>query len=218
MNSLHLPNMKLAIFDFDGTIADTSEGIIDSHKFTFSKIGKSFISDEEIRTFIGGNLLRIYTNILGDEEQAKIAVQIYRKRYSEVGIHKAVLYPNFIELLSLLKIHNIKTGVATLKAECFAKTMLKEMHIDGLFNTICGMDNDDFLNKASIISNCLDYCGIKAKDAVLIGDTESDLKGAIETGVNFIGVTYGFGFKSSTNEGNFIKAGNPLQIAELLIY
>ena len=74
---------KLIIFDFDGTIADTSLGIIDSHKYTLAAMGKSIPQDEMLRKVIGGNLLKTYIETFGfQEDDARKAVGIYRKRYA----------------------------------------------------------------------------------------------------------------------------------------
>ena len=91
---------ELIIFDFDGTLADSSEGILDAHKYTIKKLGLPKFTNEELRNVIGGNLLEIYVNKFGlSTEVAKEAVSIYRERYSEVGIKKAELYPECKNML-----------------------------------------------------------------------------------------------------------------------
>lgn len=196
MKCLRQQNIQLVVFDFDGTIADTSEGIIDAHKYTLGVAGKEIPNDKILHGVIGGNLLKTYMTTFGfSEDDAREALRIYRKRYAEIGIHKAKVYPGFEELLGLLKSKGYKIGVATLKAEIFAKQMLQEMGIDQYFDEVCGMDLNDGLDKASLISKCAQLCGIELPSVVLIGDSENDLIGAEKAGVHFIGVTYGFGFK-----------------------
>lgn len=200
MKYLHQQNMKLVIFDFDGTIADTSEGILDSHRFTLKAFGREIPCTEELCGIIGGNLLKTYIEKFGFAEQdARGAVRMYRKRYAEVGIHKAVLYPGVEDMLKVLKIRGYKTGVATLKADNFANIMLDEMKIASYFDAICGMDEHDHLSKAGLIKKCCSLCGVDESSSILIGDSNNDLKGAEEAGVKFIGVTYGFGFTPDEN-------------------
>lgn len=188
---------KLVIFDFDGTIADTSEGIIDSHKYVLKKINKTIPSDKELYNLIGGNLLDIYMNYFGfTEDTAKELVKIYRERYALVGIHKAMLYPNLEELLIYLKEKGIKIGIATLKAERFAIEMVHELGISQYFDCICGMDADDRLTKAKLVRRCMDKTNCKSSDSILIGDTLNDYKGAVQAGVDFLGVSYGFGLEN----------------------
>ncbi len=190
---------KLVIFDFDGTIADTSEGIMDSHRFTLAQMGRDIPCDEELYSLIGGNLLNIYINHFGfSEPDAREAVRIYRQRYAEIGIHKASLYPGFKELLIFLKSKGMKIGIATLKAEVFAKQMVEELGIAEFFDCICGMDSQDGLTKAGLVRKCASESRCALRDAVLVGDTNGDLKGAKEAGTAFVGVSYGFGFNDNT--------------------
>lgn len=202
MNYLHRQNTKydLVIFDFDGTIADTSPGIIDSHKFALKQMNAIIPSYEELLKLIGGNLLNIYTNIFKfKEEDARLAIKIYRDRYAKVGIHMANLYPNFEELLIELKAYGIKIGVATLKAERFAIAMLNELGISKYFDVICGMDENDTMTKSDLINKCCDLCNINKDKTILIGDSMNDYKGSIKSNISFLGVTYGFGIKNCNN-------------------
>lgn len=211
MKLSHLPNMKLIIFDFDGTIADTSAGILDSHQYALKAMGRNVPSEAELRTVIGGNLLKIYIEKFGfEEKEARKAVQIYRERYAEVGIHKATLYPGFKEMLVMLKKKGLKIGIATLKAESFVKLMVQEMGIAESFDEICGMDPDDGLDKAGLVLKCCELCGCDKKDAVLVGDSNNDWIGSQQAGVNFIGVTYGFGFTANI-EYDFATINNPTE-------
>lgn len=191
---------KLIIFDFDGTIADTSEGILDSHRYTLAAMGSSIPSKNILRSIIGGALLETYKKRFGlTENQARRAVNIYRERYAEIGIHKACLYPGVKEMISELKSQGYKIGVATLKAERFATCMLDEMGIIDYFDVICGMDDSDEHTKASLVRKCCASSGVDEHETVLVGDSDSDINGSIEAQVDFIGVTYGFGFKPNFN-------------------
>lgn len=198
MSLLHQQNMKykLVLFDFDGTIADTSPGIIDSHTFALKSMGREVPSEKELLDVIGGQLFKTYIEIFGFEESlAKQAIKIYRERYVEKGMHMAELYPDFEDLLRVLKGKGYKIGVATLKAEKFAQDMLKELGISDYFDVVYGMDDTDKLTKADLIKKCSASCSVTLAETILIGDSYNDWKGAVRTEVGFIGVTYGFGFK-----------------------
>lgn len=217
MNLLHLQNIQLVIFDFDGTIADTSEGILDSHRFTLKYMGRDIPSEGVLRSVIGGNLLNTYIKTFGfGEKEAIEAVKVYRQRYAEVGIHQANMYPGFRKMLLELKSYGFKTGVATLKMEKFAKEMLLEMEVDSLFDEICGMDLDDKLDKADLILKCVSQCRCLTEETLLVGDTRNDLEGAKKAGVNFIGVTYGFGFKRNV-EYHFPIINEPKELKNMVI-
>lgn len=216
MNLSHLQNTELVIFDFDGTIADTSEGIIDAHKFTLNYMHQSVPSEELLRNIIGGNLFTTYTDVFGfGEEEALLAVNIYRKRYEEVGIHKANIYSGFEKMLKTIKDHKIRIGVATLKAERFANLMLQEMNVLSYFDAVCGIQLSDDLTKAELVDKCIEKCGGCAEGTILVGDTMNDWNGAREAGVSFVGVTYGFGFKEG-NTYDFPTIKSPMELCHLI--
>lgn len=83
---------KLVIFDFVGTIADTSEDILDSYRYTLVAMKREIPSEKVLCEVIGGALLGIYKKQFGfTENQARKAVNIYREKYAEIGIHKGCL-------------------------------------------------------------------------------------------------------------------------------
>ena len=219
MNLLQKQNTKydLIIFDFDGTIADTSEGIIDSHKYTLRFLNLPIPSDKELRRLIGNNLLRTYMEVFGlDEVNARHAVDIYRERYSIVGIHKATIYPYFLDMLCKLKNVGCKIGLATLKSELFAITMLKDMNCLSFFDYVFGMDERDSETKSSLIKKCIDSSLISSDRCLFVGDTIGDYDGAKDNEIAFVGVTYGFGFKKKEIY-NFPIVNNPNQIVEFVM-
>lgn len=214
MKSSPIQNMKykLILFDFDGTIADTSPGILDSHKFTLESMGRSIPKDDELLNIIGGQLLKTYKEFFGfDDISAKRAVKIYRNRYEEVGINLADMYEGFSDLIDKLKENNFYIGVTTLKAERFARIMLNNFKVLEKFDIICGMDDQDSLTKTEMIQRCMKRCGANQLETILVGDSINDLKSAAEAGVHFVGVTYGFGFKED-KEYDFDIAHSPDEV------
>lgn len=211
---------KLILFDFDGTIADTSDGILDSHRYALRAMNHEIPPEKELKKLIGGNLLKIYSENFGfNEVNARDAIKIYRKRYADIGIHKAIIYPKFKELLLILKKKGVYTGVATLKAEKFAKQMLSEMEIEKYFDIVCGMDQKDSYDKAMLISRCIEKCGCDNSETLFVGDTMNDCIGAQTACVDFIGVSYGFGFKRDDNIKSYNSLGiinNPIDLISFI--
>lgn len=205
---------KLIVFDLDGTLADTSEGIYNAHRAACAAL-KIDLSEHSLNGVIGGALVDIYQERFGlSIDAARNAIDIYRGWYQNYGIHQAVIYPGIEELLAKLQSMGFFLGVATLKREDFAVEMLSDMGIKKYFNCICGMDTKDTLNKELLIHECMRHTGVSAKDTVLIGDTKNDYMGALRTKVDFIGVTYGFGFDQNESKITSIRTVN--NIKELL--
>ncbi len=185
---------KLVIFDLDGTLADTSEGIYQSHRHALEAMGRS-LQEDMLNGVIGGELLVIYRDRFGfNEGEAREAVRIYREWYQQHGIFQATLYAGMKETLIDLKNRGCRLAVATLKREDFAKQMLERMGVAECFDWIYGMDIGDTLNKQLLLMKCMAAADVTAKETVLVGDSENDAKGAKACEMDFIAVTYGFGF------------------------
>lgn len=215
-----MKKFKLIIFDLDGTLADTSRGIINCHKHANEKMGRPVYDETVLASVIGGPLLDTYrTKFNYSDEDAKKAVNIYRDRYATEGFKEASLYPKMKETLTELKNRGYKLAVATLKAERFAIPLLKELGVGELFDLIHGVDDNDTHTKTSLLNLCMKELGVEPYDSVLVGDSLHDGVGAKKSGIGFIGATYGFGFKK---EGElealnpYAKIDTPSNLLEIL--
>lgn len=187
---------KNIIFDMDGTLVNTYEGIYNSYKHAIEKIGMKFEGDLFVGKVIGAPLKDVFCNTLGlGESEALKAVEIYRSYYQEKGKNEACLYDGIKEALKELKSNGYFLGVATLKKEDFAKEILANLKMIDLFDVVYGIDKNDTLTKADLIKKCIEYVGVTNDESILVGDSEYDLLGAQEVGIDFMAVTYGFGFK-----------------------
>lgn len=211
---------NLVIFDLDGTLADTSMGIITSYKHTLVQMGRPEPTIEELRSCIGGSLLKMFVEKFHfSEEDAKKCVSIYRQKYAEQGIYEVELYKGMKQTLQALKQKGYKLAVATLKAEKLAKPLLKDLGVAEYFDLIHGVDDQDKLTKTDLINMCIEELAETTDTSVLVGDSINDLKGAELSNIDFIPATYGFGFKKnddfvSHHVSNTID--NPLELLELL--
>ncbi len=203
---------KAVIFDVDGTLLDSSEGIIDSVKYTIAKHGLRKLNPQELIEFAGFSPLKgafmHFCNI--DENLAQQCCETYREYYKKGAFYLSQPYDNIYKLLENLKEKNILLGVATYKREDNARDLMKHLEFDKYFDSICGADNENKLTKTDILKKCLKELSCENQPAVLIGDSCHDGRAANEAGIDFIGVTYGFGFKTKDE----IKEFNPVLCAE----
>lgn len=191
----------LVIFDLDGTLLDTSVGIFSAIRFTTEHFHLCPIPEERIRSFIGPpiewSFMQEYS--LSVETGNEYAT-VFRDRYKNHDLMKAVPYPGIIETLKGLKKMGCKLAVATYKREDYAIQLLDRFGFLEQCNVVHGCDFAGKRKKSDIIQMCIDEAKIAEKERiVLVGDTESDRVGALETGIHFIGVTYGFGYKEDEN-------------------
>ncbi len=205
MNLLHRQNTnyKLILFDFDGTLADTSPGILNSIEYVTSKLNLKEISLEEKYTFIGPPMEESYKRVFSLEE-AKLSNAVkYHKEYALLKGYKEVkIYPGITELLKKLKENNKLIGVATLKAETTANKILEEFKIDSYFDVVKGTNINKKQSKEDLIYDAINTLYINKDETILIGDSIYDAIGAMKADISFIGVTYGFGFKNKEDIKN----------------
>lgn len=195
---------KLIIFDLDGTLADTSPGILECHRFTNAAMGRPIADEGVLYDIIGGPLLTTYKTRFGySEGEARKAIQIYRTHYAEVGFTGSTLYTGIVECLRGLKEEGCLLAVATLKAERLAKQILHLLEIGAYFDLIHGMDEQDTFSKQDLLRMCMNELQVRPSHTVLIGDSIHDADGAKQAGIDFLGVTYGFGFKKGMTSADY---------------
>lgn len=189
---------KNIIFDMDGTLVNTYEGIYNSYQYAVTKMGMHFGGHQFVKKVIGAPLKEVFLKeFCLSEEAATEAIKLYRRYYQEQGKKEVCLYDGMVELLKALKERGCNICVATLKKEQFAKEIVENMGIAVFFDVVYGIDEKDSYTKADLILKCIEHVKGEKKDSILIGDSEYDFFGAKEVGIDFLAVTYGFGF----NEG-----------------
>ncbi|MBR6486979.1 MAG: HAD-IA family hydrolase [Lachnospiraceae bacterium] len=203
-----------AIFDLDGTLLDTSPGIFGSVRFAEKSLGLDPIDDELLKEFLGPPPSKMYAKFHGlSEEDALRATKAHRQYGMERAIYEAEVYAEIPGALDTLREAGVKLAVATLKQQRIAEKILKLHDLDRYFEVIIGMNEAESMTKADTIRKAVML--MEQPSAVMIGDSEYDRVGALEAGVDFIGVTYGFGF-SPENSYPFMTAETPKDISKLI--
>ena len=209
-------------FDLDGTIVDSTRGIVDSMNYALNKLGYNSAPDSEIIKLIGAPLEVIFQHLLSidDPKIEEQGILFYRENYSIDGIKKADPYNGIEEMLVRLCDHSCKLYIASTKRSYFSEAILTSLNFISFFTEIIGPDklaiHSD--NKAALIESLITKHKIDPTTAIMVGDRKFDLSGAQENGIDSIGVTYGFGSKEELLKANatFI-ANSPAQIADYIL-
>ena len=178
---------KHILFDFDGTVFDTVEGISKSARYAINKFGLDD-SLEFLRQFAGPPLVDKFMEVYGfTKEQAEQATLYFKERYQPIGLYECRIFPGMKEMLTRLKAAGFVLGIATSKPQHLAEKLLAGEDMIELFDAICGSGvagNND------------------SKESVLVGDTKYDVIGAKACGFDCIGVRFGY-----AAEGELEQAG-----------
>lgn len=204
-----MSKIKAAVFDVDGTLLNTKEGILSSIRATLEEMGYDDIPEDKIYMFVGPPIQRSMMEVYGcTKEEAQDFANHFRQRYSKPEyLFQAERYDGIIELMKELSEKGIKIAVATYKREDYAIDIVKKFGITDYADVVHGADNFNKLTKADIIKLCIDEMGLEPSECVMVGDSDNDAIGAKGMGCPFIGVTYGFGFTCDEDVMEFDNIG-----------
>ena len=210
---------KVILFDLDGTIADSGEGITRTAAYTLERFG-IHRTPEELIPFIGPPLIQSFIEMYGfSQEDALRAVDIFRERYAETGRYENRVYDGILPLLTRLRAAGYRIGVATTKLESVAVDVVAQFGLTEYFDTVTGALDVVRNTKVQVIEEALARLGNPARETVLmIGDRLYDMIGAREAGVDAMGALYGYGSeKELTENGALYLVSSPAEIATFLL-
>ena len=184
---------KTILFDLDGTLTDSGEGIINCAILALEHFGCPIPSREALRVFVGPPLHESFVKHGVPEDKAEEAVAIYRSRYIPIGKFENTPYPGIRELLESLKAEGHTLYVATSKPEQMSIDILEHFDLAKYFDRICGASLDTSRSsKEAVIGYLIEQNG-RSDNMVMVGDTKFDIIGAKHHGIPGIGVSWGYG-------------------------
>lgn len=193
------------LFDLDGTLSDSSQGIINSIIYALEKYDVNDYDMPLLRKFLGPPLHESFEKFMGfDKEKSLQAVKLYREYFSSKGLFENEIYGGVSDLLQNLKENGKTLIVATSKPQPFTDRIMEHFDLAKYFDFIAGSNMDTTRSKkAEVIEYALSECNIKDKSkVVMIGDRAEDMIGAQTVGLDSIGVEYGYGtFDELKNAG-----------------
>lgn len=196
---------RCIVFDLDGTLMDTSTGILKCVDFIAAQFDLDSLSEQEKISFIGPPIQESFKkHYRCTEGRAWELATAWREAYKEKFLLEAAPYEGIYDLLRKLRQDEYKTAVAPNKREDYTQKLLEYFSFGHLFDCIIGSDFMGKRSKVDMIRLCMKQTKVaEPSQCLMVGDTLGDMKAAQKTGVSFLGVTYGFGFKRGvTVSGN----------------
>jgi phosphoglycolate phosphatase len=213
-----MKDYQLVVFDLDGTLLDTTDGILASVSRTVSLLNLPALSREQLLSFIGPPAPDSFAKHCGlSGAMLQKAVEAFRSDYGNNNLFKAKPYSGIYDVFEYLRHSNVKTAIATYKKEDCALRLLQHYGFDSYTDIIFGADKDNKLQKKDIIMKCITKSNLTSPKVLVVGDTLHDATGAEQLGLDFLAVTYGFGFRadgdlSAVNAIAFVE--NPRQFIQ----
>lgn len=197
------------LFDLDGTIIDSQEGITKGLIYALKKMEMPPLPYEKLLQFIGPSFVESFPRVLGtNEEETKRMISYYREYYSTNGKKEFKPYDGIISMIKDLHKKGAEIYIATAKPEVFAKFMAHEMGIDKCFKEIVGALEGSRHEKVDVIREVLKDKDFDPKEVYMIGDRRSDIDAGKVFGLRTVGVKYGFALKDE------IESAEPDYICE----
>ena len=184
---------QLVIFDLDGTLTDSAQGIVSSFVHALGEIGAQIPGGDLAGRIVGPPMHHTLEGMgLGDSADAAIAA--YRADYSTRGWAMNRLFDGIPELLSDLRAAGVRLAVATSKAEPTARRILAHFGLDGYFEVIAGASLDGVrAAKADVVAHALAQLEPLPDRVIMVGDRAHDVEGAAAHGIDTVVVGWGYG-------------------------
>lgn len=187
---------KYVLFDLDGTLTDSQEGIMNSIEYALDSFGIQVEDRAALRPWLGPPLVDSLMKYHGfDREQALKGVEKYREYFDIKGIFENRVYDGMEALLSGLQAEGYILMTATSKPEVAAKRITDHFGLTKYFTFVGGASLDDSrVHKGDVIRYVLESNQIQdLSEVMMVGDRENDIMGAKQNGLESIGVLYGYG-------------------------
>lgn len=185
------------IFDLDGTLTDSADGIVSSFRHALSAIGAEVpgtADDADLARRVVGPPMHHTLQSMGLGDRADAAVTAYRADYTSRGWSMNRVFDGVPELLSDLRAAGVRLAVATSKSEPMARRILAHFGLDHHFEVIAGASPDGIrATKSAVLAHALAQLGPLPVDVLMIGDRSHDVEGASEHGIDTVVVEWGYG-------------------------
>lgn len=188
--------MRTLLFDLDGTLTDPFVGITKSVQYALEKLDAPVPPAEDLRHVIGPPLNETYGQLLGSSDASLIqkAIDLYRERYTDVGLFENVRYDGILEVLEAARARGERLFVCTSKPWVYAEKIIEHFGLSEFFEKTYGCELDmTRSNKVDLLAYLLEQEQLDPAQTVMIGDRKHDILAGLKNATQTIGVLWGYG-------------------------
>jgi phosphoglycolate phosphatase len=184
---------QLVIFDLDGTLTDSAEGIVASFLHALSHVGAPVPTGDLVAQIVGPPMDDTFRAMeLGDD--AEMAITAFRAEYGARGWAMNTLFDGIEALLVDLRAAGVRLAVATSKLEPTARRILAHFGLDQHFEVIAGASPDGSRKtKVEVLAHALSQLEPLPERVLMVGDRSHDVHGAAAHGIDTVVVGWGYG-------------------------
>ncbi len=212
--------MITAIFDLDGTLADTLYDLADATNFALEKLGYPTHPYEKYNKFVGNGVQKLCYRALPDDKKddTEKLIEIFSDYYGKHFLDKTSLYDGMKNCLDILSENNVILAVATNKPQNFAQQIVSELLPEYNFiKVLGGCSERPKKPDTAIISEIISELP-EDNHIFMIGDSNVDIQTAKNAEISSIGCVWGFrGREELENAGADFIAETPSDIAEFIL-
>lgn len=184
--------MSTVFLDLDGTLTDPKPGITNCVNHALAQLGLPQRDPDALEWVIGPALLDSFTRLGADDPQA--ALDLYRERYSTIGLLENSLYDGVLETLKTLRKMGYVLHLATAKPHVYARKITAHFGLDQFLQEQFGPELDGTRNdKGELLAHALERLELDPADCLMVGDRHHDFDAARAVGMRSIGVEWGYG-------------------------
>ena len=199
--------IRTVLFDLDGTLTDSREGIVNSVKYTIEKLGGTMPDQQTLLKFIGPPLQDSFAEFCGfSAERAAEAIAAFRERYEPVGKFENMAAPGMADLCARLKARGYVLALASSKPEELCVSICRRFGFTPFLSAVTGSPAGADWEKADVIREAMRRLRLTDADkptVLMVGDRKYDVLGAQECGLACVGVEF-FGYAAP---GELAEAG-----------
>jgi phosphoglycolate phosphatase len=192
-------NGATIVFDLDGTLIDTAPDLIDTLNIVFAREGLPPVPYETARTLIGGGARAMIVRGLEAEGRTVVPAELERlfrdflAHYSEHIADRSRPFPGLTDALDALAANGSRLAVCTNKLEHLSVLLLKQLGLAHRFAVICGQDTFGVQKPdPEVLRRTIAAAGGTLRNAIMIGDSLTDIRTARAADVPVIAVDFGY--------------------------
>lgn len=180
------------LFDLDGTLADSAQGIYRSLGWAMASVGAPKLRRDEVRHFMGTPVEQVLQERFGCDEQTAFLVRTrFLEHYQNNGLCETTAAPGMVALTARLKQVGFRLAIASCKPWIYCGPTLELCGFSECFEAVVGSDHNGVPEvKSAVIREALRLLDAPAETALMIGDRAADVEGAWACGIPCVGVDF----------------------------